>query len=310
MTTKPPPLPVRPPAPALDARLNAYRADLAASELQGRVEAPRYTAGRSGQVAWPLVALRRQPVAATGLDTELLFGETVTVYDEADGWAWVQATRDRYVGYVPANALQDRAAAATHMVSALGTFVYPVADIKAPPLMHVSLGSQLAVDETQERFSRLATGGFVVNRHITETTRPARDFVEIAERFVGTPYLWGGRSRLGVDCSGLVQLCVQATGNDAPRDSDMQAASLGLQLPPQEHIDGLERGDLVFWRGHVGIMVDGVIMVHANAHHMAVVVEPLHEAASRTAKTGSRITSFRRMSAMMPARRRPTLATR
>jgi cell wall-associated NlpC family hydrolase len=294
MPPKPPPLPARTPTVKLDPRVNAWRADLAADELKGKVEAPRYAAARRRQIAWPVAPLRRKPVAAAGLDTELLFGERVRVYDEAEGWAWVQAERDRYVGYVPAAALQDQTTAATHMVGALGTFVYPVADIKAPPLMHLSLGSQLAVEERLERFSRLATGGFIVNRHITQQDRPARDFVEIAERLIGTPYLWGGRTRLGLDCSGLLQLVLQAAGRHAPRDSDMQESGLGRSIPITEGFEGLERGDLVFWKGHVGIMVDGVMMIHANAHHMAVAVETLHEAAARIAKTGGAISSIKR----------------
>jgi cell wall-associated NlpC family hydrolase len=300
----PPPLPAKKAPVALDPRVNAWRPDLAAMELKGKVEVPRFAAAKGRQVAWPIAPLRRQPVAAAGLDTELLFGERVSVYDEAEGWAWVQAERDRYVGYMPAAALQEQTAALTHMVSALGTFVYPVADIKAPPLMHLSLGSQLAVEERQERFSRLATGGFIVNRHIAEYDRPARDFVEIAERFIGIPYLWGGRTRLGLDCSALLQLSLQAAGKKAPRDSDMQESDLGRRLEVSSGFEGLERGDLVFWKGHVGIMVDGVIMVHANAHHMVVVVEPLHEAASRIARTGNKVTSIKRLAVTAPVNSR------
>jgi cell wall-associated NlpC family hydrolase len=304
MPPPPPPLPGKKAPAPLDPRVNVWRADLAAENLRGVVEVPRYARAKLRQVAWPIAPLRRKPVAAAGLDTELLFGEAVSVYDEAEGWAWLQAEGDRYVGYMPAAALQERTAALTHLVSALGTFVYPVADIKAPPLMHLSLGSQLAIAERQEQFSRLATGGFIVNRHITEQDRPARDFVEIAERFIGTPYLWGGRTRIGLDCSGLLQLSLLAAGKPAPRDSDMQENNLGRRLEVSGNFEGLERGDLVFWKGHVGIMVDGVIMVHANAHHMAVAAEPLHEAASRIAKTGSRITSIRRLAVVSPVRGR------
>lgn len=302
MTLKPPPLPSAPKPALPDPRVTAWRADLAAKELQGTVDAPRYVAGTPAQVAWPLVPLRRNPVAAAGLDTELLFGELVSVYDVAEGWSWVQAERDRYVGYVPSAALQAPTATATHTVSALGTFVYPVADIKAPPLTMLSIGALIAIAETQERFSRLATGGFVINRHIVELARPARDFVEIAERFIGTPYLWGGRSRLGLDCSALVQLSMQAAGALVPRDTDMQERAIGHRVSVPRNLDGLERGDLVFWKGHVGIMLDGVMMVHANAHHMAVAAETLHDAATRIAKIGSSITSVKRVTAVATVR--------
>jgi hypothetical protein len=298
MTATPPPFPpLNSPLILPDPRLNAWRADLAAKELEGIVKAPRYSAGSPRQVAWPLAPLRRQPLATAGLDTELLFGESVTVFDEAEGWAWVQCHRDRYVGYLPAASLQERCLPSSHWISALGTFVYPTPDIKSPPLHHLSLGSQITVDEQQDRFSRLATGGFVVNRHIAATTAPARDFVEIAERFVGTPYLWGGRSRIGLDCSGLVQLSLQAAGRPVPRDSDMQEAALGLPISVASDFDGLERGDLVFWKGHVGIMADGVIMVHANAHQMAVVAEPLAQAAARIGRVGGPVTAIKRFPA-------------
>ncbi len=282
----------------LDPRRHAYREDLADKRLEGRVEAARFVTGELRRVRRASIALRKEPNARVGFETELLFGETVAVYDRADGWAWVQAERDKYVGYVPADALEEIEAAATHRVSAIGTFLYGSADIKSPPLMHLSINTPLTVAETEGRFCRLATGGYVMARHVVAQSKVARDFVDVAERLIGVPYLWGGRTRIGVDCSGLVQLAMEAAGLACPRDSDMQAEEVGANLLVPDSLDGLVRGDLVFWPGHVGIMVDGVMLLHANAHHMAVVVEPLPVAVTRIEKAGSEIRAVKRPPAL------------
>jgi cell wall-associated NlpC family hydrolase len=284
----------------LDSRLNAYRPDLAAESLKGRVEASRFVAGELRQVMRAAVPLRSQPQRAAGLDNEVLFGERVTVFDTADGWAWVQLERDSYVGYVPAEALRPEVQETTHRVSALGTFVYPTPDIKSAPIMHLSMNARLAIGEQHERFLGLKTGGWVIARHVVENGRFARDFVEVAERFIGTPYLWGGRTRLGLDCSALVQIALEAAGRACPRDSDLQQEALGSDVFIPLDLEGLERGDLVFWPGHVGIMADSVMMVHANAHHMAVAVEPLKDAAERNDRAGTRIAAIKRLPGRNP----------
>lgn len=280
----------------LDPRTHAVRPDLADDRLRDRVSAPRYAKGERCQLIRPIVPLKSRPLPTAPTDSEVLYGERLLVFDVADGWAWVQLERDGYVGYMQADALSRSVQEPTHRVQALGTFAYPSPDIKAPPVMHFSLGSELAVEQQDERFAKLTTGLFVIGRHLAPVGRFARDFVEVAERFIGAPYLWAGRSRMGLDCSGLVQISLEAAGRKTPRDSDMQQA-LGSEVVVREDFEGLERGDLVFWRGHVGIMTDSVLMLHANAHHMSVAVEPVATAAERNKKAGLPILMIRRLSA-------------
>ncbi len=265
----------------LDPKLNAYREDLAAASLRGVVEAPRYVDGERRQVVQATAPLRSAPRLDAPLDTEALYGETVTVFDEDEGWAWGQLERDRYVGYLPVEALSDAGAPATHRVSALRTYVFSAADIKSAPLMLLSLNARVSASKAGNGLAALGGGGFVPVVHLQALDAFEPDFVSVAERFVGTPYLWGGRTSLGTDCSGLVQLAMEAAGQPCPRDTYMQEATVGEALPITSDLSGLRRGDLIFWPGHVGIMVDERRVVHDNAFHMATTIEPLAEVATR-----------------------------
>ncbi|AWN48484.1 peptidase P60 [Methylobacterium terrae] len=267
--------------PRLDPRLTPARPDLADERLRGRVEAARYVPGRPHRIGAPLAPLRRAPDPLAALDSEALRGEAVTVYDVRDGWAFAQLAADGYVGYLPAEALGPADPAPTHRVAAPRTFLYPAADLKRPVLGALSLGAGVTVDGLEGRYARLHGGGFVVAGHLAPVDAIEPDFAATALRFLGTPYLWGGRSSLGLDCSGLVQAALAAAGIRAPRDSDQQEAALGAPVPVALDLSGLRRGDLVFWRGHVGMMLDEARLIHANGHHMAVAVEPLAEAEGR-----------------------------
>jgi cell wall-associated NlpC family hydrolase len=284
-----------------DPRRHAYRAGLAAESLRGHVEAPRYVEGVRRQVKASSLPLRREPRFDAILDSEALFGETLTLFDESEGWAWVQLERDGYVGYLPNEGLTAAVTTPTHRVAALRTYVYASPDIKTPPLALLSLNALLSGAGEDGRFLALQSGGFVIAEHVRKLDEPARDFVDVALGFRGTPYLWGGRTSLGVDCSGLVQLASEAAGLSCPRDADMQTNEVGRQLDWQGP-DALARGDLVFWDGHVGIMTGAHDLVHASAYQMMVVEEPLAEARARIASSkGGEITGVRRPAGLSAA---------
>jgi len=240
-----------------------------------------------------------RPDPSRGWASQVLYGETVTVYEEKDGWAWVQAEPDGYVGYVPAGALSADVTAPSHRVSVPGTFIYAEPDAKALTGLHLGLNALVRVAETGVEtslgFARLAGGGFVPARHLAGLATFAPDFVAVAEQLVGAPYVWGGKTRLGLDCSGLVQAAMHAAGLDCPRDGDMQMAELGTPVEVRGDLAGLRRGDLAFWKGHVGILTDITTLLHANAHHMAVAAEPLMGAVERIARSGSTIAAIRRI---------------
>lgn len=278
----------------LDRRLYAYREDLADVALAGRVEARRFVTPRLMQVVEPVVPLHKQPRFDAMQLTQALLGETVKLFDEQEGWAWVQLVRDGYVGYMNGNALAAPGAAASHRVAVPSTFLYPQANLKSQPALAIPLNAQVTVAEEQGAFSRLAGGRFVFSAHLKQATDFERDFVAVAELYRHVPYLWGGKSVQGLDCSGLVQLALEAAGINAPRDSDMQEADLGTPIA-HDDFGNLRRGDLVFWDGHVGIMTDARTLLHANGHHMMVVAEPLAEAAARIARRYGPVTGVRRL---------------
>jgi cell wall-associated NlpC family hydrolase len=266
-----------------DRRVTPARPELAARSLEGRVAAARYVDGVVMQVKEGVVDVKREPRPDAALDTQALYGECVTVYDEEEGWAWAQLARDAYVGWIPANALWSRIEPSTHRICVPRSFAYPRASIKDPPLLGLPLGAEVEVVDQRDAFLVTRDGGFIYAAHLAPLSDPAEDFVSVAETLIGAPYLWGGRSSLGVDCSGLAQCALLAAGVVAPRDSDMQETALGVAIDPEAP---LRRGDLVFWRGHVGIMRDAQTLLHANAFHMQVASENFAGARARIAASG------------------------
>jgi cell wall-associated NlpC family hydrolase len=280
-----------------DRRITPARADIAAEHLRGRVEAPHYVAGRASQVVAASPPLRRAPDPDAPLETEALHGERVAVYEERDGWAWAQLDRDLYVGYLPAATL-GAPSAPTHRVSALRTHAYPGPSIKRPPRMALSFGARLKIVAREGDFAITDEGLHLWSRHLAELGAHAPDPVAVAELFLESPYLWGGRTSEGIDCSGLVQTALIAAGVAAPRDSDMQEKALGEPVAIDDPTAPLERGDLVVWKGHVGIMQDPLSLLHANGFHMKTISEPVADARNRIAASGGgEVASVKRLKA-------------
>jgi len=281
----------------LDPRLNAFRDDLADARLEGRVKAARFVEGRPAQVQRGIADLRRRPEAKAPLDTQLLYGEQVRVFEESDGWAWVQNETDGYVGYVEASALATPKGTPTHRLRALRSFLYPEPDLKAPPLDCLSIASPVKVVATEGTYSALAGGGWLYTKHLQAIDETSPDFVATALEFLGTPYYWGGRSSIGLDCSTLVQLSLACAGVPVLRDSYQQATTVGEALNGLPGGDiALERGDLVFSPGHVAVMLDESHVLHANGFTMSVAIEKLEALEGRVrAETGGGFTGLRRI---------------
>jgi cell wall-associated NlpC family hydrolase len=275
----------------LDPRIHPFRPELAAAHLHGQVEAARFIEGRRYEVIEPLADLRRSPSHDSSLDTQALLGETFTAYEiTEEGWAWGQLECDGYVGWLPAYALSESSVVHTHKVIVPRTFVFPGPDIKMPPMTALPMGARLAITQQDERFAATQSGWHIPGMHLAPIRSEQPDFVGIAEQFLNVPYLWGGKSALGIDCSGLVQIALQATGHACPRDSDMQELALGMPSS-QSH---LQRGDLVFWKGHVAITYDEGNLIHANAHHMIVSIEKIAVVLARIKAAGSELISIKR----------------
>jgi cell wall-associated NlpC family hydrolase len=276
---------------APDPRVTLARPDLAADWFEGVLAADRYVRPRPMVCAAPAAAIRRAPDPGAEQLDQLLFGERFAALEAADGWVWGQAPRDGYVGYVRAESLAPPGPSPTHWVAALRTYAFSEPSIKSAPVGLYSMNAMVAVTARQGRFARDAAGGWFVEAHLSPAGVFASQPAGVAERFLGAPYLWGGRESLGLDCSGLVQQALLACGRACPRDTDQQAR-LGRPVAPE----ALERGDLVFWRGHVAMMLDDARLLHANAHHMAVSIEPLSEAVARIrAAEGAEPAEYRRV---------------
>ena len=270
-----------------DKRLIPVRADLAAAHLKGVVDAPRFAEGENFSVCVGRASLRVRPLGNAAQDSEILYGESFTVYDRAGGWAWGQAARDLYVGYVKEETL-SAPFAGQEKVSALMAPLFPAADLKTPVRDFLPMNAVVPVLNQSGDYANVGAG-FVHQRHLAAETE--KDFVTVAQRFMGAPYVWGGKTLAGLDCSGLIQTALQAVGKAAPRDTDMMEKALGEAVT----LSDVRRGDLVFWKGHMGVMLDTENFLHANVFHMGVAIEPLADAIIRIEKIAGPVTAIKRL---------------
>ena len=273
-----------------DPRTTPARPDLAAARLKGTVDAKAFVEGRTTTVERGRAALRHMPSHEALQDDELLFGEPFTVYESKDGWAWGQSGDDGYVGYVHTVVCGD-ATVPTHRVIAMATPLLAAPDIRSAARDLLPFNARVKAVDRAKGFVRIAPGGFVFEGHLARIDAVAADWVATAERFLGAPYVWGGKTHAGIDCSGLVQTALAGAGIACPRDTDQQEAALGQDCPFLSR----KRGDLVFWNGHVGIMLDATRLLHANAYHMQVEIEPVEDAIARIAPVSGPVMAVKRL---------------
>jgi cell wall-associated NlpC family hydrolase len=268
------------------------RPDLAELALEGLAPAAAYRPTEAHQCVVAAAALREAPDAAAPQQDQLVFGEVFDVLEARDGWLWGRARRDGYVGFVRVEALVSGVKVPTHRVSALRTYAYAAPDLRGEPVMLLSLNALVTAGERSGRFVHIAGAGWVAESDLADFLHFDAEPAAVAERFVGTPYQWGGRESLGLDSSALVQQALYACGKGCPRETGEQA-DIGAPVAPE----ALRRNDLVFWPGHVAVLLDSSTVVHADAHHMAVAVEPLAEVIARQRAEGAGEPMFRRLAA-------------
>lgn len=273
------------------------RPDLAAAHLKGQVEAKRFVEPADMQITAGCAPIRREPRDDGAMDTQALFGEVFAVLEERDGWAWGFSRQDGYVGWIDMAALSQPVAPATHRVSALRTYLFSEPDLKSAPHCLVSMNAKIPAGEQQGRFINAAGRGWIFEDHIVPLDHAEPDWVGVAERFAGAPYFWGGKESLGLDCSGLLQNALEAGGIPVLRDAWMQEADLASRYPVIAADAPRQRGDVVFWAGHVGIMTDATHIVHANATFMETVIEPVADTERRAVGNDSPVTSVVRVTA-------------
>ena len=281
----------------MDTRTLPAREDLAAERLRDQVKAARYVPGAPRSVIRDGAPLRFSPDISAGLESQLIYGEVFQVYEDRDGWCWGQNMTDQYVGYVPSVDLATDVPTPDHQVAARHSHLYTEPDMKRPTAGSISMSSRVKVVDVSGRFCRIASGHWIHARHLVSLDYTTRDLIGTALKFLGVPYLWGGRTAMGLDCSALVQMALAMAGMAAPRDSDLQQNKLGTLVPMDDDQDfsRIEEGDLVYFPGHVGLFVDDWRFLHANAFDMQVSLHGFSDVLDRAIEDNAGVTAIRRI---------------
>jgi hypothetical protein len=279
----------------IDKNTNPYRDDIAAEKLRGLVGATKFIAPVTKQIVSGSASMKSAPSDNASQVSEALCGDIFEIYEEKDGYSWGQIVRNEYVGYIKSESLADKIINPNRKIRALRTYGFSIPKVQGMVIANLSMNAQVFATEKKENgFVDCGRHGWIYEKHLATLDEYYSDPAEVAQMFLHAPYYWGGVQSNGLDCSGLVETSFAACGIKLPRDAYMQE-KCGQELAIKDDLSGLKRNDLIFWKGHVGIMLDEVNFIHANGWHMCVAIEPLFEANERYLKLDLPIRSIRRV---------------